>query len=544
MIQIVLFSIIFIITFIIIYLAYIKKKIRLKLRDQQIIIITLGSCILISILFNIYFLDFITDDAFISFRYSKNLANGYGIVFNPNTDNPVEGYSNFLWVVLNAIPILLNIDIVIWFKIFSIILNIFSIIYLYRLGTRFYSDKVALFCPLLYVLYYPIQLWVVGGLEVPLLLSSMIIALYFMFKEMNEKNRFPRYSWIFFSINILTRIDSIIFVVGIEGISILYYLYKKDKSILLQRIISLIIIGTIFSVYFIWRYSFYGYFFPNPYYAKAGTNNLITQEGLQYVLLFGVFTFPILIMLVFSIIKILRSREEKLLKMLLIMVIPIIINVSIVLHLEKHYAGQGFRFLLPSMPFLILISCYSFEVLAKNKDLRLNLSISSINLYLNKFIPLFACFCLILYPLTAPLIYVNTTNTDVNNKYYKLANWLKNYNPSNTTVAFTDMGIIPYYSELYYIDLWGLNDEVLAKNRGNYDYILDQEPEFIFIKENNLKIIKNITNQQKFQDNYSIFFTLELKEINQNLRVFNYNLFIYKINEYSLTNTSLINIFL
>ena len=41
------------------------------------------------------------DDAFISFRYSKNLADGLGLRYNP-ADPEIEGYSNFLWVVYLA----------------------------------------------------------------------------------------------------------------------------------------------------------------------------------------------------------------------------------------------------------------------------------------------------------------------------------------------------------------------------------------------------------------------------------------------------------
>ena len=40
---------------------------------------------------------FLTDDAFISFRYARNLVEGHGLVFNRG--EYVEGYSNFLWVL-------------------------------------------------------------------------------------------------------------------------------------------------------------------------------------------------------------------------------------------------------------------------------------------------------------------------------------------------------------------------------------------------------------------------------------------------------------
>ena len=40
---------------------------------------------------------FLCDDAFISFRYVRNLLEGHGLVFNPG--EYVEGYSNFLWTL-------------------------------------------------------------------------------------------------------------------------------------------------------------------------------------------------------------------------------------------------------------------------------------------------------------------------------------------------------------------------------------------------------------------------------------------------------------
>ena len=40
---------------------------------------------------------FLCDDAFVSFRYARNLLEGHGLVFNPG--DYVEGYSNFLWVL-------------------------------------------------------------------------------------------------------------------------------------------------------------------------------------------------------------------------------------------------------------------------------------------------------------------------------------------------------------------------------------------------------------------------------------------------------------
>jgi len=43
---------------------------------------------------------FLTDDAFIIFRYASNSIAGYGYTWNPPPFRPVEGYSSFLWLVI------------------------------------------------------------------------------------------------------------------------------------------------------------------------------------------------------------------------------------------------------------------------------------------------------------------------------------------------------------------------------------------------------------------------------------------------------------
>ncbi|MCR1795473.1 hypothetical protein K0V43_18055, partial [Leptospira sp. id769339] len=47
---------------------------------------------------------FLQDDAFITFRYSENFVNGFGIVFN--IGEYLEGYTNFLWMLFVSLGIL------------------------------------------------------------------------------------------------------------------------------------------------------------------------------------------------------------------------------------------------------------------------------------------------------------------------------------------------------------------------------------------------------------------------------------------------------
>ena len=48
------------------------------------------------------------DDAFISYRYADNLVQGHGLVFNPG--ERVEGYTNFLWVLISAAALATGAD--------------------------------------------------------------------------------------------------------------------------------------------------------------------------------------------------------------------------------------------------------------------------------------------------------------------------------------------------------------------------------------------------------------------------------------------------
>ena len=43
---------------------------------------------------------FLTDDAFVAFRYTRNAHKGYGYVWNAPPFLLVEGYASFLWVAV------------------------------------------------------------------------------------------------------------------------------------------------------------------------------------------------------------------------------------------------------------------------------------------------------------------------------------------------------------------------------------------------------------------------------------------------------------
>ncbi|HPB97137.1 MAG TPA: hypothetical protein PKW66_14560 [Polyangiaceae bacterium] len=75
-------------------------------------------------------LRWIADDAFISFRYARNLVEGHGLVFNPG--ERVEGYTNFLWTVLLAGAYAIGIP----FGLSAIAFGLLSVVAVLWLTTR------------------------------------------------------------------------------------------------------------------------------------------------------------------------------------------------------------------------------------------------------------------------------------------------------------------------------------------------------------------------------------------------------------------------
>src|SRR5580704_16679307 len=59
---------------------------------------------------------FTIDDMFISLRYAKNWAAGYGLLWNIHSP-PVEGYSNFCFVALGTLSLIFKMNPVISLKI-------------------------------------------------------------------------------------------------------------------------------------------------------------------------------------------------------------------------------------------------------------------------------------------------------------------------------------------------------------------------------------------------------------------------------------------
>src|SRR5690606_139734 len=121
----------------------------------------------------------VVDDAGITFAYARNFAQGYGLVSQPGMP-PLEGYSNFTWLLLLSPFFLLNaFDPVIVPKVISFLLVVGTFIVVYQTLKPLAGRHWIAFATFsLTALNTSFVVWTMSGLENPLYLFLVSMMLW------------------------------------------------------------------------------------------------------------------------------------------------------------------------------------------------------------------------------------------------------------------------------------------------------------------------------------------------------------------------------
>jgi hypothetical protein len=235
----------------------------------------------------IYYYDQFIDDAYISFHYARNLAEGKGLTFNPG--EYVEGYSNFLWVVLLAAGIRLGGDALVLAKIFG---GLFGVLVL---AATFFLTKAlagrkrekltdpipAGVATLLLASNTYLAYWSSLGLETALFTCALAAAFALAVWE-TENDKHAPLSAIACIVVFLSRPEGIFYVVPL--LAVRGWLWMCGRKPCRRDAIGFGIIAATFLGYFAWKLAVYGRFYPNTYYAKTPPPFLAYHPlGLRYV---------------------------------------------------------------------------------------------------------------------------------------------------------------------------------------------------------------------------------------------------------------------
>ena len=157
---------------------------------------------------------FIQDDAFISFRYARNFVEGHGLVWN--IGEPVEGYTNFLWVMLVSGALRLGIEPIGFTYGAGIICFVFSLIFAFKIAEIvLHSRNWALLAVALLGTNYTFSSYATGGLETQLQACLVTCAAYLVVASLSaghwSTSRLAALSAVSTSA-LLTRMDSAVVV--------------------------------------------------------------------------------------------------------------------------------------------------------------------------------------------------------------------------------------------------------------------------------------------------------------------------------------------
>jgi arabinofuranosyltransferase len=441
--------------------------------------------IVLFFLFHCYlYWSYTVDDSYIGYRYATNLVRGQGLVFN--SGERVEGFSNFLWILILAVLVKLGMNPIISSKILGIILSVFTIFIVKSYSKKWLQANSCWHnvAPLFLAANAGFACWAVAGMETPLYLLLLTLGTLSLILAIKNRKT-PYLSITCFLLASFTRPEGIMFII-IAG----FYLIAinlKDFKFIKKLIFRIIPFFLIYGFFLVFRYFYYGDLFPNTYYAKVNHSLRQLYSGFDYIYGFilknggvALYVLPLLLL----------SRR----------------------HLQKHYillffiigaacffivysGGDwmpSYRFLVPVMPIIFILIQESLRKLyyaVSKYNERINEKIAQV------FIGIFML--VVLFFMTGHSLFlfrkVGQLSQGYRQAHYKLGQILAIEAPRGASIAVGDIGMVGYYSHLIVIDLsFGLTDRFVAETLHRRipevekysiigKYILEQKPDYIVL---------------------------------------------------------------
>jgi hypothetical protein len=217
-------------------------------------------------------LNFVQDDAYISYRYVANYLNGDGLVFN--VGERVEGFTNFGWVILMVFIGSLGLDYIIASQLLGFAMGAGIVILSLMMALRMLPERERLFAvlvPLLVGLNMSLAYWSPAGLETAA----------FAFMTVASLLLFLQRSWLL----VLTLTWAV--WLRPEG-ALITGLLIVCEAVICRRFprftVTAAAVALIASLPMVgFKLAYYGSILPNPFYAKTGFSAGQLESGLEYV---------------------------------------------------------------------------------------------------------------------------------------------------------------------------------------------------------------------------------------------------------------------
>lgn len=472
------------------------------MRNSQFVWLLLSFAALLGLIQVIDYLNFTVDDVFISLRVAENVARGAGFVYTPN--DYVEGYSNWLWIVVLGALLKTGLSSfspslsLLWgAKILSLLSGIATAILLYTTTKRLLAGQkdrrvYAALSALLLVSCGPFILWSTSGLEtvfVSFLYLGQFSAGSLLIQSGSASNGKKNRSAVLLASSMLAaaliRPEGIV----IDIIVLIWLFLLIDKSDRKLVFLTAIVFVLSYAAFLVWRLNTYGDIVPNTYYAKTGGGIQSYGMGLKYYLS-GIGTTIGALLLFFPFVF---FRTESAMRKVLLFGLSFVAGVS----LFTIYSGgdwmPGARFLVPIVPILIFAGVFGIARCV-------SILTTVISASVRRAAAVIVCLFLIAQVLSERTLIrgqVSTMHSGFKQiighsqlSHYQVALWLHEHATPGSLFAAGEAGIIGYLNPtLKLLDMNGLMDKQIARDMKagqpfSTAYILDRKPDFILLYGN------------------------------------------------------------
>jgi len=226
---------------------------------------------------------FLGDDCYISFRYARHLLDGNGLVWN--IGEPVEGYTNFLWVLMMSAGMALGAGPELLSNVIGVLsgLGVLALVVTHSADRHGWRSPVIWIAPAALVVSRSFTAWCTGGLETQWFAFLVLCGVLSLIRERRRDDRWPWMSSLFLTLATLTRPDGGIFMLAC-GLCFLVDVIRRKRrlgSLLFWVLPYVAVVGG----HLLWRHNYYGYWLPNTFYAKVG--GIWLDQGFDYFRLFA-----------------------------------------------------------------------------------------------------------------------------------------------------------------------------------------------------------------------------------------------------------------
>lgn len=412
------------------------------------------------------------DDAFISFRYARNLVEGHGLVFNPG--ERVEGYTNFLWTIVHALGLRWGADPELMAKVLGMVSAVATVGLIALLGRAWGQPRtpLAAFGCVLWASAGAVAVTAVNGLETQAFAGLLTLGV-LLYAGAEPSPRRAAGAVAALAVATLVRPDGWL----VLAVTIVHYYAARRRR---ASLVPLVVAAAVACPHLLWRFSYYGSFVPNTLGAKTGGGLLQLARGADYVKNFineyGKPAFYLIAALPFLRAPLGWARSHALAVGAVFVAYVVAAGGDWIPH---------YRFLVPLMPILAVAL----------QDGLLGLRSLLPQSGRRRWIPSAVFWCLlgiIIFDIANQTRYLKL-HTDMwadgyHHAHRRVGQWLRDHADPSATVALMDIGMIGYTSGIRVIDITGLTDPHVAAAPGGWlkktyslDYLFGRSPDYFVV---------------------------------------------------------------